>query len=235
MVSSISSSTSSWAMMRPSPSQMVSNLFSKLDTDNQGYLEKSDLVSALSEASSSSDSSSVSSSVDEIFSQLDSDSDGKLTEEEMTSGLQQLAEQLDIGFNNMRTTGMEGAMPLPPPPQATEEDTGYTADELTTMASEVTSSDSNLSALMSSIAADFDAADTDGNGRVTAAEAQAYQDSQTVASTSDSSSASSSTSSTSSEAAVLKRIMQLMDSYGSFAQDSSFYGLSSQSSLSISA
>lgn len=234
MVSSISSSTSSWAMQRPDPSQMVSNLFSKLDTDNQGYLEKSDLVSAFSQISSSSSESS-SAGVDEIFSQLDSDSDGKITEEEMTSSLKQLAEQLDSGFNNMRTKGMEGAMPPPPPPQGAEEDTGFTADELTEKASEVASTDSNLSSLMSNIAANFDAADTDGNGKVTASEARAYQDSQKVASTSDSSSTTETSSATSSEAAVLKRIMQLMDSYGGFGQDSSLYGASGLGSLSITA
>lgn len=238
MVSSISSSTSSWAMQRPDPAKMVSNLFSKLDTKNQGYLEKSDLESAFSQISSSSSDSS-SASVDQIFSQLDSDGDGKITEQEMSSSLQQLADQLDTGFNNMRTTSMQGAggMPPPPPPQDAEDDTGYTQDELTTMASEVSSTDSNLSTLLSNIVSNFDAADADGDGKVTAKEAQAYQNSQTstVNSTSDSSSSSSTTSSTSSEAAVLKRIMQLMESYGGMDQSANLYGALGVNSLSISA
>lgn len=241
MVSSISSSTSSWAMQRPDPSQMVSNLFSKLDTNNQGYLEKSDLVSAFSQLTSSSDSTSTSTTsstgIDEIFSQLDSNSDGKVTEEEMTSSLKQLAEQLDSGFNNMRTTdGTQGAggMPPPPPPDAAS-DTGYTQDELTAKASEVSSTDSNLSSLMSNIASNFDAADTDEDGKVTAAEAMAYQDSQKVASTSSSSSDTETTNATNSDAVVLKRIMQLMESYGGFGQNASLYGSSGLSSLSISA
>lgn len=238
MVSSIGSSTSSWAMQRPDPSQMVSNLFSQLDTKNQGYLEISDLESAFSQISSSSDSSSSSTSVSDIFSQLDSDSDGKVTEQEMTSSLKQLAEQLDSGFNNMRTMGGPqgaGGMPPPPPPEAAEADEGYTAEELTAKASDVSSTDSKLAELMSNVAANFDAADADGNGKVTASEARAYQDSQKVASTGDSSASTESTSSTSSEAAVLKRIMQLMDSYGGFGRDSSLYGASGLGSLSITA
>lgn len=237
MVSSISSSSSSWAMQRPDPSQMVSNLFSKLDTKNQGYLEKSDLTSAFSQLSSSSESSSV--SVDEIFSQLDSDSDGKITESDMTASLKKLAEELDSGFNNMRTQGMggpqgAGGMPPPPPPEEASEDTGFTKDELTAKASEVSSTDSNLSALMSSIASNFDAADSDGDGKVTSKEAMAYQESQktSVASSSSTSSTTDTTSSTSSDAAILKRIMQLMDSYRDY--DGSYSALST-ASISLSA
>ncbi|SFN61075.1 EF hand [Formivibrio citricus] len=239
MVSSIGSSTSSWAMQRPDPSQMVSNLFSKLDTNNQGYLEISDLETAFGQISSSDSSSSSSTSISDIFSTLDSDSDGKITEQEMTSSLKQLAEQLDSGFNNMRTSGgpqgAGGMPPPPPPPGAAEEDEGYTADELTAKASEVASSDSNLSALMSSVAANFDAADADGDGKVTGKEAMAYQESQKVASASQSSTSTETTSSTSSEAAVLKRIMQLMDSYRGFDSESSLYGASGLGSLSITA
>lgn len=59
------------------PSQMMSRLFSQLDTKKQGYLEKSDLSSAFSQISGS--GSNGSASVDDVFAALDGDSDGKVS------------------------------------------------------------------------------------------------------------------------------------------------------------
>lgn len=218
-------------MQRPDPSQMVSKLFSKLDTDKQGYIEQSDLESALS----SLDSSDSSTSAAQIFKQLDSDSDGKVTQDEMTSSLKALAEQLDSSFNASRTTGMGamGGMPPPPPPPEGE-DEGFTQDELTTLASEIGETDSARASLMSAIAADFDTADSNGDGKVTASEAMAYEQSQnTDTTTSTSSVASASDAESTSDASqleVLRQIMQLMHAY---AGPESSYSISS--SLSISA
>lgn len=241
MVSSISSSTSSWAMQRPDSSQMASKIFSKLDTKNQGYIEKTDLESAFSQIGSSDSTSKV----DELFAQLDGDSDGKVTQSELADSLKELAAQLDAGFNNMRTGGPGGAGGMPPPPPSQEEDKGLTKDELTAKAKEVSSTDSNLSSLMSTAAANFDAADTDGDGRVTAKEAMAYQQSQQTSSTSSSTAtssassvtaasdtSSSSSTSTTAQAEVLMRIMQLVHAYGSFGQSDQSSSTTS-SSLSV--
>ena len=86
MVSTISSSTS------------ISQLFTKLDTKSQGYLEKSDLISAFANIGGDNNSSSV----DDVFQALDSDSDGKVSESEFTSTLSKLQEELDSQFNQMR-------------------------------------------------------------------------------------------------------------------------------------
>ena len=93
MSMSISSSTSAASAMmfsctggarqRPDASQMADDLFSKLDTQNKGYLESSDLASALGSNSSSTSSASA----EEVFKSLDSDSDGKLTKTELSDGL----------------------------------------------------------------------------------------------------------------------------------------------------
>ena len=81
---------------RPSAEEMASDLFSKLDSSGKGYIQESDLESALSAIIGSSSSSNTDStgtaSASEIFSQLDSDGDGKVTEDEMASGFQKLAE-----------------------------------------------------------------------------------------------------------------------------------------------
>lgn len=173
-----------------SSSSAVETLFSQLDTTGKGYLEKSDLSTAFSQISSSSTSSSNSASVDDVFAKLDSDSDGKVTEDELSSGLDALASELDAQFNQMR---MSGAMPPPPPPS--DSDTGFTQDELESQLSEIGSSDSQRSDLLNKIVANFDTADTNSDGKVSFAEAQAYDQS-----TSSTSSTSSSTSATASAA-----------------------------------
>jgi Ca2+-binding EF-hand superfamily protein len=171
-----------------SSSSAVENLFSQLDTTGKGYLEKSDLSTASSQISSSSTSSTSSASVDDVFARLDSDSDGKVTEDELSSGLDALASELDAQFNQMR---MSGAMPPPPPPS--DSDTGFTQDELESQLSEIGSSDSKRSDLLNKIVANFDTADTNSDGKVSFAEAQAYDQSASSTSSSTSTTASAAT------------------------------------------
>lgn len=215
MISGIGNSSSLWMMARPSSAQMVSDLFSKLDTKNQGYLEESDLEAAFS--SIATDDSSL--SVSELFSQLDSDGDGKVTESEMSSSLEQLSAQLDAGFNNMRTTGMEAGMP--PPPMSQSEDEGFSLEELTAQLEEIDSTDSARYNLVSSIVSNFDEADADGDGKVSMQEAMTYAQSTQSTTAADSSTTtvsavdnqSATVADDTTQAEVLRRIMQLMDAY----------------------
>lgn len=236
MVSSVSGSQiSSWA----------SSLYSKLDTTNKGYIEKSDLSSAFSKLSGSSSSTST----DSIFSQLDGDSDGKVTEDEMTTALQQLSDSLNSQFESSRTQkgqGGNGDRPppppdgnAPPPPPAEGADSaGFTKDQLTSQLSEIGSTDSKRSELISKIVENFDKADTDGDGKVSMTEAMAYDqstksDSTSTASTSTSTDSTTSTSSTDSttsttasnnEADVMIQIMRLMQAYQVIDQDDQHTG-----------
>ena len=224
MVSTISSSTS------------ISQLFTKLDTKSQGYLEKSDLISAFANIGGDNNSSSV----DDVFQALDSDSDGKVSESEFTSTLSKLQEELDSQFNQMRMHGQGGhgpqgmgGMPPPPPPQ---EDSGFTKEELSSQLEEIGSTDSERSSFISNVVNNFEAADADGDGKVTFQEAQAYNsqaDSSTV-SASDSSTTTNAAASTAanSEAQVMLKIMQLMHAYGSFSDNDSKSALSSLLSVS---
>jgi len=149
-------------MQRPDPSKMAEDLFSKLDTKGQGYIEKSDLESALSKTSQS-NSSSSSSVADDMFAKLDNDGDGKVTKEEMSATIQKIAALLNGPAPRMRMQNGQGGMP---PPQ------------------ESTSTDST-----SSTQAD-DPADTNGDGTVSTEEALAYETAQNL-STADTSSSSS--------------------------------------------
>lgn len=211
-------------------SQMASQLFAKLDTKSQGYIEKSDLSSAFSQISSNSSSSASSASVDDVFSALDSNSDGKVTKDEFSTVLSKLQEQLQsqLGQSQMQGSGGPqgmGGRPLPPPADA---DAGsFTKDELISKLSETSSSsNSQQTDLMSKIVSNFEAADSDGDGKVSAKEAMAYDQSTQNSSTSTTSSSSANNS----DAQVMMKIMQLMHAYGSQQSQSAF-----SSQLSVSA
>lgn len=195
---------------RPDASRMSEDLFSKLDTKSQGYLEQSDFEPALSGLSD------TSASAEELFTALDSNEDGKLTQDELSSRLQQLGDQLDSQFQQMRMaqSGM-GAMGGMPPPQGSD-DSGLSQDELTTMTSEA--SNSNLASMFSALATNFDTADADGDGLVSASEARAYGQSQQAGATSDSDA--SGGQSVPNEARLLKQITEMAASYGSNASAS---------------
>jgi len=184
--------------------------------------------------------------VDDVFKSLDSDSDGKITKDEMTSGLQKIADQLDSQFNKMREGGMSagggmqgaGGMPPPPPPDGADS-AGLTKDQLTSMAKEIGSSDSTASSQLSNLVANFDKADTDKDGKISAKEAMAYDQANSSSSSTSTSSASSSSSGTSStsdsgklETQIMKQIMELMHAYGGSGSDTGVSSLLSTLSTS---
>ena len=216
MSNAISSNFSFTAMKRPDPTQMANKLFSKLDTKNQGYLEKSDLQTALNSVSGDS------SNVDALFAQLDGNSDGKVTKDEMSDTLKKLADELDSQFNQMRTqNGMAaaGGMPPPPPPGGGQNGAGFTKDELSSQLEEIGSSDSQRSNLISKVVNNFEAADTDQDGKVSFMEAMAYdqKESSSTSSASTDSTASGTKQAETSELKLMQQILQLMQAYG--AQD----------------
>ncbi len=245
-MSSVTSSTSSYMpnMMqgpggprgmrqRPEASEVAQQIFSKLDTDNQGYLEAGDFASAISQLSRSGQNSNTASS-DEVFSSLDSDSDGKVTQDELTSGIQSLQDQLDSQFNAMR---MQGGMPgmggggmPPPPPQGGRggKDEGLDQSQLTDMATTAAESgDTRAASMFSQLADNFDAADADGDGKVTFSESVAYQRQQAQAGSTGSDSSSSDSSNTASSSTVAssqevqgriaQRLMEMMRAYDDFS------------------
>lgn len=202
-------------MQRPDASKLAENLFSKLDTTGKGYIEKSDLESALSNVSGSSSSSST--AADDMFSKLDGDGDGKVTQEEMSATLEKIASQLDGPFPRMRMQGGQGDMPPPPPDGG--DDQGFTQDQLTSMSNELSSTDSTRSQIMGDIAGNFEAADTNGDGKVSGSgsEARAYEASKNTSGTGGSSD-SSSTSASGTDAQFMKQMMDLIKAYGGFEQ-----------------
>jgi len=187
-------------------SSAASYLFSKIDTSGKGYINEEDLVTAFSSLTTTSDTSASS-----VFSQLDSDSDGKITESEFTTSLTQLSEALNTQYDQSR---MQGAMP--PPPPSSEEDEGFTEDELTSQLEEIGDTDSARSTLISSILENFDAADTDSDGKVSNTEAMAYAEENDIATASSASTTTtSSTSSTSTTGFTVEELTSQLEEIGS--------------------
>ena len=175
-------------MQRPDPSKMVDNLFSRLDTKGQGYIEKSDLQSAFNQVSSKRSSGNAP-SVDDVFQALDNNGDGKVTRQEMSDSVRKLADQLDSQFQSMRMSGKVGGMG----------------------SGGMSKGDMADSAGINALAQNYDAADANQDGKVSAQEAMAYQASSgTNLSSGDAQSG---------DARVMARIMELMASYGVFGQD----------------
>jgi Ca2+-binding EF-hand superfamily protein len=201
-------------------SQMASVLFSKLDTKSQGYIEKSDLETAFSQissttssSSSTTGSSSSTTSADDVFSALDTNSDGKVTQDELASVLAKLQESMTSQYGSDQTQGAGGMSPPTPP----ADDTGFTKDELTSQLQSADSSDTKQTDMLNKIVNNFSAADTNGDGKVSAQEAVTYDKSTQSTSSTDSSSTTTTTASTTasdSDAQVMKKIMQLMQAYG---------------------
>jgi Ca2+-binding EF-hand superfamily protein len=210
---------------------MASLLFSKLDTKSQGYLEKSDLTAAFSQIASTTSANSSTTSADDVFTALDSNSDGKVTKDEFASVLAKLQESVSSQFGGGHMQGAGGMAPPPPPAN----DTGFTKDELTSQLQSADSSDTQRTDLINKIVNNFEAADTDSDGKVSFKEAMAYDKStQTTSSGAHSSSTATTTASTtasSSDAKLMMKIMQLMHAYGT-GQDQDKSGIASLLSVS---
>lgn len=210
MVSSIGSNSmvSMGGMHRPDPSRMASNVFSKLDTKGQGYIDESDLQSALSQLDSAASNRAESDSA-ALFKALDGDSDGKVTESEFSSSIQKLADALDAQAFGSR---MAGAMPPPPPPPG--DDAGFTQEELNSQLEEIGATDSKRSELISKVAENFEAADANGDGKVSASEAMAYDRASRSDAAVSTDSGATATSGAMSDGALMHRLMALMRAYG---------------------
>ncbi len=236
--SSYSSMQGMGGMKRPDPTKMADELFSKLDTSGQGFIEKSDLKSAFEKITSSSSSSSTQSSTeeDELFAQLDSDSDGKVTKQEFSDAIKKVSDELDSQMMSMRLAGgMSGMGGMPPPPPA--DDAGMTKEQLTSIADEIGASDSEAASSLNDLISNFDKADSNSDGKVSFQESQAYREStESTASTSTStSSTDASTLTADANDKLLKQIIQLMETYGIAGKQSDEQENSLFSSISTTA
>lgn len=179
----------------PSPPS-VDEIFSSLDTKNQGYLDKEELQAAFDQQSGSSIDNGD--KVDQIFKTLDTDGDNKITKEELSAGIDRLGDQQDAAAqasNDVSQLASAGPAGSPPPRGAKG---GGGAEEST--------SDDPYQI--------YETADTNQDGTVSLQELIAYQMTQT---TQDSSTE---TDSQNSLEAMLRIAKQLEQAYGQYEQGS---------------
>ncbi len=200
-------------------SQITNNIFSRMDSKNQGYIEKTDLATAFSSVNSSKEDSDT----EALFSSIDTDNDGKITKSEMSTKIESLLGQLTNNAYQSKQmppppSGMQGMWGMPPPPPPSGEDKGVTQEQ----ASEIAAStdDERLSSIMTEISENFEAADANSDGTVTREEGMAYHEAnkETLVSSSsgtDTASAESDSSSKNNELYELQmRLAQLIEAYG---------------------
>jgi len=206
--------------------KMAENLFSKLDTSGQGYVQKADIQSALDSISSGTSSSSSSSNVDDFFGTLDSNSDGKVTLQELSDTLTNVMSQMEQQFQITRTQAsvssgsIDGTKNLAntlSPQQGTDQ--GLSKETLANQLQEIGSSDSNRYERNLALLNNFDSADTNGDGMISHSEAHAFNETNNIPTTStDTSSASVSDTSLTSGSSLndngFQQMVKLMQVYG---------------------
>jgi hypothetical protein len=82
------------------------------------------------------------------------------------------------------------------------------------MSKDLSSTDSERSKVMSDVAANFDAADINGDGKVSGSEARTFEDSKNASGSGSSTDTSSTSSASNADAQFMKQMVQLLKSYG---------------------
>jgi Ca2+-binding EF-hand superfamily protein len=140
-------------------SEMRQKMFSKIDTNGDGSIDKNEMATLIQQ--------NTSSLVDDMFSKMDTDKDNLISQIESNSGLAKLGQEMKKSGAGM--SGMSG--PPPPPPEQVFD----TAD---TNKDGVVSKD-ELSAVMGSKGGDIDKlfseVDTDGDGLISRTEDEAFR------------------------------------------------------------
>lgn len=88
-ISGVSSSGDAWANMKAQRSQMQAKMFTKVDTDSSGGIDKTELQSLIDDVAKKTGVANSSSS-DELFSKMDANSDGSLSQDELGKGMKEI-------------------------------------------------------------------------------------------------------------------------------------------------
>lgn len=217
MVSSISSSSSYNVAPvvrhpKPDPAKLATSMFSALDTKGQGFIEKSDLSTALQNLSQSSGQPQTL-DADAAFSQLDTNADGKITPQEF-------ADDLKAMLANMQSQGMpadgvhhdRGHDHGMPPSADAANGAGLSKDFLTNAVSSAT--DARSKSELDDLIANFDAIDSDHDNKISAKEVMSYKQAQMSAQAAQGSDGTQKTAAEEADLKLLRIIMKIASTYG---------------------
>lgn len=88
-ISGVSSSGDAWANMKAQRSQMQAKMFTKLDTDSSGGIDKTELQSLIDDVAKKTGVANSSSS-DDLFSKMDANSDSSLSQDELGKSMKEI-------------------------------------------------------------------------------------------------------------------------------------------------
>jgi len=189
-----------------SQSPSIDDIFSSLDTKNQGYIDKDELQTALTQATGGS-SSDASQQVDQIFQALDTDGNGQISKAELSAGLDKLAAA--GGAASATSTGST-------PGTDAQDGTAVTASAATTGTSTAHAGGAHGSGGASDDSQSYAPADTNHDGVVSPEELAAYEAAHGGGTSTDG------TAQTGSNLdAIMKIVSQLAQAYGQSADTSS--------------
>ena len=159
---------------RPDPATTAANMLDKIDTKNQGFIDKEELQVAAGklQAGQSGASTADTSKADALFKKLDGNDDGKITKNELTDGLKKLSAEFDnqnsqVNAGRARLEGRGG-----PPPGA---EGGAPGKAGAGGAGDTGGASGASGAISTSATKSYDAADTNQDGTVSSAELLVYQ------------------------------------------------------------
>jgi Ca2+-binding EF-hand superfamily protein len=171
-ISGVSNSSDAWASMKAQRSQMQAKMFSKVDTDSSGGVDKTELQSLIDDVAKKSGVSN-SSSTDELFSKMDADSDGSLSVDELGKGMKEiLPPPSTLDFAQSRSDSTSGQDDLFSKID-TDGNGAVSQDELQSLMDKMTANNGATSETAADSSDLFAKLDTDGDGSLTAAEFEA--------------------------------------------------------------
>ncbi len=182
-ISGVSSSSDAWASMKAQRSQMQAKMFSKVDTDSSGGVDKTELQTMLTDMASKT-GTTASAISDKQFAKMDANSDGSLSADELGKGLKEILpppSTMDFAQSRSDTgNAPEGAGGPPPPPPGGAG--GASGTSTTTYDPLDTNEDGTVSAaerLAGSTSTDavqtlLKAIDTNGDSKISATESDAF-------------------------------------------------------------
>ena len=174
-ISGASSASSAWSGMSSArANSRADRMFSKVDTDGSGSVDKTELQDMLDNIAQKTGTSLG--SADDLMSKMDTDGDGSLSKDELASGMKSLmpAPSSTVEFAHH---GGGGGCHMPPPDSDSSGSTSTTAtDPLDTNGDGVVSADELAAGQLKNAANDlFAAIDTNGDKSISKSEAETFK------------------------------------------------------------
>ncbi len=180
-ISAVGSASSAWADFSSSrASAMKDKMFSKVDSDGNGKVDKTELQGLLDKVTEMSGNSLG--TAEDLFSKMDSNGDGSLSKDELDAGMKSLmpppSSTIDFAQQRVADSSREAGAPPGPPPAEGADGSGTSAstDPLDTNGDGTVSAQERAAGELQNLMKNLmSAIDTDGDKTVSKTEAAAFK------------------------------------------------------------